>query len=106
MSYIGDLFFLVLGGILHFCSRYSQWETAASITYAETGTYKCKYSLLSSSEEESHDLVVNVLDSDIVVNDFEPQSYYNFELQSYYNIHFRTDTLGKGMNSLIISAMD
>ena len=29
----------------------------------------------------------------------------NFELQSRYYIHFRTNTLGKDMNSLILPAM-
>ncbi len=28
-----------------------------------------------------------------------------FELQSRYYVHFRTSTLGKGMNPLILSAM-
>ena len=28
-----------------------------------------------------------------------------FELQSRYYVHFRTNTLGKGMNSLILPAM-
>ena len=37
-------------------------------------------------------MVNNVLDSDIVVREFE--------LQSRYNVHFRINTLGKGMNLL------
>ena len=41
----------------------------------------------------SHDVVVNVLDCDIVINEFE--------FQSRYYVHFRANTFGKGMNSLI-----
>ena len=39
----------------------------------------------------------NVLDSDIVVS--------KFKLQLGYYVHFWTNTLGKGMNSLIPPAM-
>ena len=38
-----------------------------------------------------HGIVVNVLGYDIVVNEFK--------LQSCYHVHFRSNTLGKGMNS-------
>ena len=38
-------------------------------------------------------VVANELDCDIVVT--------KFELQSLYCVHFRTNTLGKGMNYLI-----
>ena len=41
--------------------------------------------------------VVKVMDCGIVVS--------KFELQSCYYVHFRTNTLGKGMNCLIIPAM-
>ena len=41
-----------------------------------------------------HGFVVNVPDYDMVVNEFE--------LQLRYNIHFRTNTLRKGMNSLVL----
>ena len=41
--------------------------------------------------------MVKALDSGIVVSEFE--------LQSYYYDHFRTNTLGKGMNPLILPAM-
>ena len=52
-----------------------------------------------------HALVVNnvynfsdlVVDCGIVVSEFE--------LQSLHYIHFRTNTLGKGMNPLILPAM-
>ena len=40
-----------------------------------------------------HSVMANVLDFNIVVSEFE--------LQWHYYIHFRTNTLGKGMNSLI-----
>ena len=40
-----------------------------------------------------HREVANMMDCDIVVSEFK--------LQSNYYIHFRTNTLGKGMNSLI-----
>ena len=29
-----------------------------------------------------------------------------FELQSHYYVHFRTNTFGKGMNALILPAID
>ena len=37
------------------------------------------------------------MDTEIVVSEFE--------LQSYYYIHFQANTLGKGMNPLILPAM-
>ena len=40
-----------------------------------------------------HGIVANVLDCDIVVS--------KFELQSLYYVHFRTNTLRKGMDPLI-----
>ena len=43
-------------------------------------------------------VVDNSLDGDIVVS--------KFEFQSRYYLHFWTDTLKKGMNSLIPPAMD
>ncbi len=39
-------------------------------------------------------VMVNVMDCGIVVSEFV--------LQSCYYVHFRTNTLGKGMNSLIL----
>ena len=42
-------------------------------------------------------VVVNVLGWGIVVSEFE--------LQSCYYVHFRTNTLGKGMNPLVLLAM-
>ena len=39
------------------------------------------------------DAVANVLNSDIIVNEFE--------LQSRYEVHFRTNILGKSMDPLI-----
>ena len=42
-------------------------------------------------------VMVNVLDCEIVVREFE--------LQSHYYVHFRANTLGKGMNPLILPAM-
>ena len=41
--------------------------------------------------------MVKELDSEIVVSEFQ--------LQSLYYIHFQTNTLGKGMNPLILQAM-
>ena len=41
-------------------------------------------------------VMVKVLDCEIVVSEFE--------LQSRYNVHFRTNTLGKGMEPLILPA--
>ena len=40
-----------------------------------------------------HSVMVKVLDCGIVVSEFE--------LQSHYYVHFRTNTIGKGMNPLI-----
>ena len=45
------------------------------------------------SEGSPRDVVANVLDCDIIVNEFE--------LQSHYHVHIRTNTLGKGMKSVI-----
>ena len=41
--------------------------------------------------------MANVQDYDIVVNEFE--------LQSRYYVHFRTNTLGKGMKPLIFPTL-
>ena len=41
--------------------------------------------------------MLKVLDCGIVVSEFE--------LQSRYYVHFQTNTLGKGMNPLILPAM-
>ena len=42
--------------------------------------------------------MVKAMDCGIVVS--------KFELQSRYYVHFRINTLGKGMNPLILPAMD
>ena len=42
-------------------------------------------------------VMVKAMDCGIVVSDFE--------FQSHYYVHIRTNTLGKGMNHLILSAM-
>ncbi len=42
-------------------------------------------------------VMVKAMDYGIVVSEFE--------LQSCYYVHFRTNTLGKGMNPLILPAM-
>ena len=42
--------------------------------------------------------MVKALECGIVVREFE--------LQSRYYVHFRTNTLGKGMNRLILPSMD
>ena len=44
-----------------------------------------------------HGVIVKVLDCGIVVSEFE--------LQLHYYVHFQTNTLGKGMNLLILPAM-
>ena len=55
-------------------------------------------SLISSSFGESpHDVVANVMDSNIVISDFK--------LHSDNNIRFRTVILGKFMDPLILPAM-
>ena len=43
------------------------------------------------------DLLVKTLDHGIIVSEFE--------LQTRYYVHFRTNTLGKGMNPLILPVM-
>ena len=63
--------------------------------------YFSLYSSLSLSikeERSSCGVVANVLDCDIVVSEFE--------LQSRYYIPFQTNTLGKDINTLILSAVD
>ena len=47
--------------------------------------------------EGSYSQLANVVDCDIIV--------IEFELRSRYYIHFWTNTIGKGMNSLIPQAM-
>ena len=42
-------------------------------------------------------VMVNAMDCGIVVNEFV--------LQSHYYVHFRANTLGKGINTLILPAM-
>ena len=42
-------------------------------------------------------VMVTAIDCGIVVSEFEPQSRYD--------VHFRANTLGKGMNPLILPAM-
>ena len=44
-----------------------------------------------------YEVVAKVLDCDIVVSEFE--------LQPHYYVHFRTNTLEKGMNLLILTVM-
>ena len=54
-----------------------------------------KYSHLTDNlgGRSIHGVVVDMLDSNVVVNKFKCQLLYHF--------HFQTNTLGKGMNSLI-----
>ena len=54
--------------------------------------------LLSFFQEYPHCLMVKELDSEMVVSEFE--------LHSNNYVHFRTNTLGKGMNPLIILVID
>ena len=46
---------------------------------------------------ESFGVMVKVMDCGIIISEFE--------LQSRYNVHFQANTLGKGMNPLILPAM-
>ena len=55
------------------------------------------YILLHWIEGCPHGIIVEAMDCRIVVSEFV--------LQSRYYIHFRANTLGKGMNPLILSAM-
>ena len=54
--------------------------------------YSTLWHSLSGGEVNPYNAVVNVCDHDIVVSEFE--------FQSCYYIHFRTNTLGKGMDIL------
>ena len=45
----------------------------------------------------SRGVMVKAIDCGIIVSEFE--------FHSHYNIHFRANTLGKGMNPLILPAM-
>ena len=49
--------------------------------------------LVESVNSVLRDVVANMLDSDIVVNEFK--------LHSRYYIHFKTNTFGKGLKPLI-----
>ena len=52
---------------------------------------------LGITRECPRGVMVKAMDCGIVVSEFE--------LQSRYYVHFRTNTLGKGMNPLILPAM-
>ena len=57
-----------------------------------------QYSVVSKSTGECpHGVMVKAMDFGIVVCEFK--------LQSRYYIHFQANTLGKGMNPLILPAM-
>ena len=56
------------------------------------------YQVLPSTWGCPRGVIVKAMDCGIVVTEFE--------LQSRYYVHFWTNTLGKGMNPLILSAMD
>ena len=47
------------------------------------------------SKGSTRSVVANLLDCDIVENEFE--------LQSRFDIHVRTNTLGKGLNALVLN---
>ena len=55
------------------------------------------YNLMDSGVGCPRGVMVKELGCEIVVS--------KFELQSRYYVHFRTNTLGKGMNPLILPAM-
>ena len=59
--------------------------------------FKTKYLSLYRWHTVKRGVVANVLDCDILVSEFE--------LQLHHNIHFRTNTLEKGMNPIIPVAM-
>ena len=68
-------------------------HVAVSISYNDNH-YTTGTSLAYLHEEgKSFDVVVNMLDSDIIVSEFK--------LQLCFYIHFWTNTLGKGMNPFI-----
>ena len=50
-------------------------------------------------------VMVKALNCGIVINEFELQSIITFTTVYYY-IHFRTNTLGKDMNPLILPVID
>ena len=60
-------------------------------------TAESKLSLLFSVMGCPRGVMVKAMDCGIVV--------YEFVLQSRYYVHFRANTLGKGMNPLILPAM-
>ena len=53
--------------------------------------------LYSNYQKQPRGVMVKAMDCGIVVSEFE--------FQSRYSVHFRTNTLGKGMNPLILPAM-
>ena len=60
--------------------------------------------MLNVDSELIGGVMVNAIDCGIVVREFVLQSRY-YVLQSRFYVHFRANTLGKGMNPLILSAM-
>ena len=59
--------------------------------------YQFQFLLLGQTEGCPDGVMVKAMDCGIVVREFV--------LQSCYYIHFRANTLGKGMNPLILPAM-
>ena len=53
---------------------------------------------MNPGEGSPRDIMAYMLDCDLEVR--------GFELQSRYYVLFQTNTLGKGINSFIVSAMD
>ena len=53
--------------------------------------------MLNQIKKSSHGAVANMLDSNIIVSEFE--------LQSLYNVHFLINSSEKGMNTLILQVM-
>ena len=66
-------------------------------SYLKTVYFYRRYIHLNNSWGCPRDVMVKAIDSAIVVSEFE--------LQSRYYVHFRTNTLGKGMNPVILPAM-
>ena len=81
-------------------SRYRQNQIKIDI---QTSRHTNKYKIIDRSIDKENrgcplGVMVKTMDCGIVVSEFE--------LQSRYCVHFRTNTFGKGMNPLILPAID
>ena len=81
----------VVGGIrLQRCSRCILLPQPTGLKFVCANTFKITKKIQCG-------VIVKAMDCGIVVSEFV--------LQSPYNVHFRANTLGKGMNPLILPAM-